>query len=105
MDLLIPYLGLLYRATLELDIHPKEWQDSRTVVVRKLAKPDYSLPGTYRLIALLSMMGKILLVYMAEDITNMAKIHCLLPNNHFGCQPGRSTSDSLPYILKFIKDT
>jgi len=34
-DLLIPYLGPLYRATFEHSIYPKEWKDSRTIVVRK----------------------------------------------------------------------
>src|SRR5882724_5636417 len=34
----------------------------------------------------------------------MAELHGLLTNNHFGCCLGRSTLDSLNYVVKFVKD-
>ena len=88
-DLLIPHLGLLYRANFELGTYPDEWKDSITVVVRKPGKPDYTTLGAYRPIALLSTMGKILSSCIAGEIARMAELHNLLPNNHFGCRPGR----------------
>jgi len=49
-------------------------------------------------------MGKIFSVCVAEDLAQMAKMHGLLPANHFGCRPGWSTSDSLHFVTKFAKD-
>ena len=34
----------------------------------------------------------------------MAEIHGLLPENHFGCQLGRTTTDMLHYVTRFVKD-
>ena len=39
-----------------------------------------------------------------EDLTQMAETHGLLLENHFGCQPGRTTTDSLHYVTIFVKD-
>jgi len=60
--------------------------------------------GAYRPIALLSMMANVLSACMAEDLMSMAETHSLLLENHFGCQPGRTASDSVHYISKFTKD-
>ena len=49
-------------------------------------------------------MGKILSACVTEDIIQMAKLHGLLPENHFGCHPGRAMTDSLHYVTKFMKD-
>ena len=42
---------------------------------------------------------------MVEDLIYMVEVHKLLPDNHFGCHPGRMPMDSLHYVTKFIKDT
>ena len=41
---------------------------------------------------------------MAEDLIQMAKTHGLLPSNHFGYQLGQTTTDSLHFIMKYVKD-
>jgi len=73
-----------------------------TVVVRKLGKPNSNKLGTYQPIALINTIAKILSACMTEDLTDMAKIHQLLPANHF--RQGWTTTDSLHYIAKFTKD-
>jgi len=50
------------------------------------------------------MIAKILAECVAEDLVQMAELHGLLPDNHFGCRPGRTTTDSLHYVTKYIKD-
>jgi hypothetical protein len=87
-DLLLPHLGSIFRATFTLSMYPKAWKDSSTIVLRKPNKPDYSNPSAFRPIALLDTMGKILSACVVEDLTQMAKMHHLLPPNHFGCRPG-----------------
>jgi len=104
-DLLVPHLGPIYRATFLLKTYPKQRKDSVTTVLRKPGKPNYTVPNAHWLIALLNTMAKILLACVAEDLVHMAKLHGLLPDNHFGCRPGRTTMDSLHYMVKYVKDT
>jgi len=103
-DLLIPHLGPVYHVTFRLGVYPTQWKDSVTIVLRKLAKPDYTVPGTHRPIALLNTITKVLSTCVAEDLGQMAEVHRLLPDNHFGCHPGRTTTDSLHFVTKFVKD-
>jgi len=104
VDLIVLYLGPLYRATFKLGIYPNNWRESTTVVLRKPGKSDYSLPNVHRPVALLNTIGKVLSACVAEDLTSAVKEHGLLPINHFGCRPGRTTTDSLHYETKYIKD-
>jgi len=103
-NLLVPHLGPIYRATFSLGTYPKQWKDLVTVVLRKPMKPDYMLLSTHQLIELLNTMAKILSVCVTEDLVHMAKMHRLLPKNHFECRPGRTMMDSLHYVTKYMKD-
>jgi hypothetical protein len=104
-DILVPYLGKLYRATFCLKHYPKWWKLYSTIVLRKPGKPDYSLAKAYRPITLLDTMAKILSSCIAEDFEHMAKCYNMLPTNHFGCRPGWMATDSLHYLVKWIRDS
>jgi len=88
-----------------LKTYPKQWKESNIVFLRKPSKPNYMLPNVHRLIALLNTIAKILSACVVEDLVQMVELHGLLPDNHFGCGPGRTTTDLLHYITKYIKDT
>ena len=103
-DLLVPWMGHFFRATFELKFFPNEWLTSKTVVIRKPGRPDYSAPKAYRPIALLDTMSKILSACVAEDLTWITTQHNLLPRTHFGGLPGRPTTDSLHLLTKFVHD-
>ncbi|KAF8593623.1 hypothetical protein BDV93DRAFT_402375, partial [Ceratobasidium sp. AG-I] len=60
VELLIPHFLPVFRASLRLGIYPAEWKHSRTIVLRKGGKPDYSIAKAYRPIALLNVSSKIL---------------------------------------------
>src|ERR1700691_1359314 len=75
--------------------YPEGWKTSTTPVLRKPNKPDYSLPKAYRPITLLNTIAKTLSSIISEDLVHLAETHNLLPANHFGGRPGRSTVDSL----------
>ena len=53
---------------------------------------------------LLNTISKILLACIAEDLVHMAEVHELLLEKHFRCRPGRTTMDSLHYVVKYVKD-
>jgi hypothetical protein len=46
-DILVPWLGALYRATFCLWYYPKRWQEYITIVLCKPGKPNYSNPKAY----------------------------------------------------------
>ena len=103
-SILVPFLGPIFRATFALSIYPQEWKDSRTLVLRKLGKPDYSNPNAYRPIALLRTIAKILSACIASELMQLAELHHLLPDTHFGCRAGRKTTDSLHYVTRKLHD-
>jgi len=72
-------------------------------MLRKPGKPRYDIPKAYRLIALMNMIGKLLLAVVAKDLVYMCEKHSPLPDNHFGGQPGRCTSDTMHLMVHKIK--
>lgn len=104
-DELVPYLGKLYRATFRLEYYPDSWKEYATVVLRKPGKADYGLAKAYRPIALLNAIAKILSACVAEDVSYMAEKHQMLPSRHFGGRPGRTTTDSLHLLVKWVRDS
>jgi len=50
------------------------------------------------------MMAKVLSTCIAEDLVQATKTCNLLPSNHFTCHPRRTTSDSLHYVITFVKN-
>jgi len=75
-----------------------------TTVLRKTAKPDYTVLGVHHPITLLNTIPKVLVACVATDLVQLSEIHALLLSNHFGCCPGRTTLDSLHFMVKSIKD-
>jgi hypothetical protein len=74
------------------------------VVLRKPGKPNYEVAKAYRPVVLLSTLAKVLTAIVAEDIGRLAELHQLLPKNHFGGRPGRSTTDAIHYLVQRIKE-
>lgn len=103
-DILLPFLGPLFRATFTLDYYPDTWKISDTVVLKKPKRDDYSLPGSYRPIALLNCLSKILSGCVAKILVYKSERLNLLADTHFLGRPGRSTTDSLHLMLKTVKD-
>lgn len=88
VDLLVPHLGSIFRASIALEHYPERWKLSTMVVLKKPSRPDYSMAKAYRPIALLDIMAKILSACVADYITFIAEKHNLLLLTHFGGRPG-----------------
>ena len=104
-NLIVDRLYYIYEAMLEKGLLYKPWKTSITVVLRKPGKLRYDVPKAYRPIALLNMMWKALTAIVASHITHLAEKHQLLPCNHFGGRPGRTTADALHLLTHKIKET
>jgi hypothetical protein len=104
-DILMDRLFYIYKAILDLGVYYDPWKLSTTVVLWKPSKPKYNVPKTYRPIALLNTLSKVLTALMAELMTYYTETHQLLPAHHFGGRPGRTTSDAIHLLVHKIKDS
>ena len=102
-DTLTPVLGSLLRATFKLGYYPDLWKTSDTVVLKKPGKTDYTTAKSWRPIALLNCMSKILSRCVADVLTHEAERKSLLANLQFG-GAGRTTTDSIHLLNKTVKD-
>src|ERR1700690_401986 len=103
-EVLVPYLGPIYRATDALEWYPEDWKVTDTPVIRKPGKSDYSKPGAWRPVVLSSGHARLLNKCKTEDLVQNSERLGILPKNHFGGRPGRSTTDSVHLLIQMIKD-
>jgi len=96
-------LRYIYKAMLETRLTYKPWKEFVTVVLRKLGKPRYDTPKAFRPIALLNTMWKVITAIVANHITYITEKHQLLPANHFGGRPGRTTTDAMHLLTNRVK--
>ena len=74
---------------------PDFLKESTTVVLRKDKKKDYSLPSSYRPIALENTIAKVIEKLIAERIMREAEERGLVPWNQMGARKHRSTLSAL----------
>ena len=96
------YLLYLFRATLSLNLYSDAWRECTTVVLRKPGRARYDIAKSYRPIALLNTIPKVLAAIMAESLVQVSLQHELLPRHHFGGLPGRSTTDAIHLIVNKV---
>ncbi|KAJ3474388.1 hypothetical protein NLI96_g12485 [Meripilus lineatus] len=108
IQMTIPHIITLFteltNACLRLGYHPQHWKTFSTITLRKPHKPDYTIPKAYRPIALEDTLGKVMESIMARRLSALAEQYNLLPPNHFGGRPGRTTTDAVLYLTQRIKD-
>ncbi|KAM5347429.1 hypothetical protein ACJ41O_010434 [Fusarium nematophilum] len=95
---LVPVLTKLFRACLKLSHHPKHFKHAVTVILLKEGKEVYSDPKSWRPIALLPSLGKLLEKIIADRLKNLAIEHNLLPRSQYGAA-GRSTCSAVQDML------
>ena len=96
------HLQLLMQASLDLGHFPRPFKETRTVVLRKPGKPDYTKSKAYRPIALENTIGKVLESVIADIMSYLTETYELLPEQHYGGRPGRSTEDALMVLSENI---
>lgn len=101
--LLSEWLLPIYEAMYERNLLYKPWKSFTTVVLRKPGKPRYDVPKAYRPIALLNTMWKVLTALVADQLAHITEKYRLLPENHFGGRPGRTTTDAMHLLTHTIK--
>ena len=103
-----PVLGLhisaLYKHCATTGWHPTPFRQAILVALPKPGKKDYSSPRSYRLIALLSTLGKGLERLMARRLAWTAIRHKVLHPQQFGALPCRSATDLAAALVHDIEE-
>jgi hypothetical protein len=103
-DLLIDYIGPIFRATFSTGSYPEGWATTETLVLKKPGKTDYMEPSAWRPIVLSNGMTRLLNTCVAEDIINKCESLGILLDRRFGGRLGRSTTDAIHLLVKEVKD-
>ncbi|KAF4227803.1 hypothetical protein CNMCM8980_005984 [Aspergillus fumigatiaffinis] len=95
----------LYNTCLRLHYCPQHFRESVTVTLRKPGKSDYGQLKSYRPVALLNTLGKIMESIIARRISYAVEKYNLLPPQHMGGRRGVSTEQAIHLLLERIHTT
>ena len=96
------HLLTLTQACLDVGYFPSPFKRTLTIVLRKPNKPDYTKANAYRPITLECTVGKIMESIVTELLSYFIETHDLLPENHFGARPQRTTEDAMIVLSENI---
>ena len=101
-DLLAPLFTFLFNKSMDMKYCPTKFKMSITVALRKPGKDDYSQPKSYRPIALMNTMGKILDTVLARRIQYYAERYHMLPTTHTGGRKQSSCEHAVHLLLEKV---
>lgn len=93
----------LFNACIKFGVHPKLFKTSKTVVIPKPKKPDYSKAKAYRPIVLLNCIGKLLEKLISRRLQFDAQQHGILHPCQFGGAVQHSTIDAGVHLVHNVK--
>ena len=92
----------IFNASFTLGYCPKHFRDSITIALWKPDKDDYSLVKSYRPIALLNTIGKVLESILASRISYLTETFHLLPYTHIRGQKSVFIKHVIYYLVERI---
>ena len=104
VDLLIPFLRPIFRATDELKWYPQHWKETQTSVIKKPGKSDYTIPGAWQPVVLSDGLARLLNRCKTNMLVEQCERTGVLQYYHFGGRAGRSTVDSIHTLVSSIKN-
>jgi len=84
----------IYSLFINRGYHPKIWKQAIGVILKKPSKPDYSQPKAYRVISLLSCLGKVPERILAKRLNYLAETTNLLHKSQIGGRLSKSAIDT-----------
>ena len=101
-DPLVRALQSLTTAVFKAQHFPMRFHAAWTIVLQKPSKPDYSEPGAWRPIALLSTLGKVIETLAARRLSDLAEQKNLLPDSQMGNRRNRLVETALDLLIEQI---
>ena len=99
---MIPQLAVIFNASIRLQYCPQAFKSSVAFALRKLGKDDYSAPKSYRPIALMNTLGKVLDTVLARRIQYLAESQHLLPTTHVGGRKAASCEHGIHLLFEKV---
>jgi exonuclease III len=93
----------LTNASLRLEYLPRFLKRARTIVIKKPGKESYETASSWRPIALLKTIGKIMEKVVAKRIREAAEARNLLTQEQMGARAGRSTGTALELLISMVR--
>ena len=93
----------LVRGCIIKGYHPCTWKTAKGILLRKQGKPTYTAAKAYRVISLLSCLGKVVEKVVATWITNFCEKEDTFHRGQFGCRRGRGTSDAVAQLVAKVE--
>ena len=97
-------LNSAYKALFEKGYHPISWRSSIGIILPKNGDRDTSDPRSYRVIALLNSLGKVLEKIYATRLSYLANTTELLHSSQLGGRKQRSTIDAAMLLVQYIEE-
>ncbi|KAJ5667630.1 hypothetical protein N7507_003494 [Penicillium longicatenatum] len=98
-DNFIRILTSIFNACVRTGYNPRYFQQSITVALRKGGPRNFRMPKSYRPIALMNTLGKVLEAIIALRIFWAVEEHGILPKTHLGGRKGISVDHAIQLIL------
>ena len=92
----------MFQAYLDKRVQPDHFKSACTVMLKKPGKSDYTSPSSYRLIALLNTLRKVLEAVISNRIKFTAETYDLLPDTQYGARTNRAIETALQQITEKI---
>ncbi|KAM3081197.1 hypothetical protein ACMFMF_011951 [Clarireedia jacksonii] len=94
----------VYSLLINFGYHPICWKQATGAILKKPAKPDYSVPKAYRVISLLNCLGKISERILAKRLAYLAETTSLLHNSQIGSRLKKSAIDTALMLAAKIQN-
>jgi hypothetical protein len=95
-------LTAVFNRCIREDVFPSAWRSATTAIIRKFNKPDYTAPGAYRPIALLSTLSKVFETVIANRLTFWAESRKILPEGQSGGRRGKGCEDAMMALTMWV---
>ena len=96
------HLQRIFNASIEEGYCPEHFRNSVIIALRKSDKSSYAVASSYRPIALLNIIGKIMKLIIARRIAYLAETHGLLSITHMGARKAMFTEHALHYVVERV---
>jgi hypothetical protein len=96
------YFNTLFLVLFPAGYHPIWWRQATIIILKKVGKPDYSVPKGYSPISLLNCQGKISEKIIATRLAHLGERHHLLDSLQIGGRPKRSAVDAALFLATKI---
>ena len=96
-------MNLIYKILIRNGFHPECWREGTGIILKKLGKPNYSLPKAYRIITLLNCLGKVAEKIMTTRLSHISQVTDLLDIDQMGGRKKRSAIDAVMTLTHNIE--